>query len=66
MEILNIYDTKQVCCSECGSCIGEIEYDAEIIRAKCGKCANPLPEGDDILYTINQIKDSKKEILVTA
>jgi hypothetical protein len=45
--------------------VGEVAYDAEIIRAKCGKCANPLPEGDDILYTINKIRNNKREILVT-
>ena len=44
---LNIYDEKPVVCVECNRCIGEVEYDAEIIRPKCGKCANPTPEGDD-------------------
>lgn len=53
MENLNIYDTKQISCSQCGLWIGEVCYDAEIIHAKCGKCANPLPEGDDILYSLN-------------
>ena len=51
---LNIYDEKTISCVECGRCIGEVEYDAEIIRPKCGKCANPMPEGDDKLsYTVN-------------
>ena len=61
---MNLYDTKQIKCSKCGSWVGEVSYDAEIIRAQCGKCANPLPEGDDILYTINKIRNAKREILV--
>ncbi len=53
---MNIYDLKQINCVECGKTIGEIDYDAEIIRPKCGKCANPLPEGDDkVRYTVNSI-----------
>ncbi len=57
---LNIYDTKQISCIECGRDIGEVEYDAELIRPKCGKCANPIPEGDDkIMYTANSYKFKK-------
>lgn len=65
MQKLNIYDTKQINCTECGGWIGEVDCDAQIIRAKCGKCANPLPEGDDILYSISKIQNYKKPILVT-
>jgi hypothetical protein len=64
VEKLNIYDTKQISCSQCGVWIGEVDYDAQVILPKCGKCANPLPEGDDILYGINKVSN-KKEILVT-
>ena len=46
--------------------MGELDYDAEVIRPLCGPCANPLPEGDDILYTvsnmINQHKQKQLEI----
>lgn len=56
---MNIYDTKPISCSTCGKSIGEVDYDAEIIFPKCGKCANPLPEGDDKLsYTVTRILNS--------
>ena len=56
---LNIYDQRPVSCVGCGRCIGEVEYDAEIIRPKCGKCANPIPEGDDkVGYTVSAIRTS--------
>jgi hypothetical protein len=42
---MNIYDTKSVHCSKCGKFIGEIEFD--VILPKCGKCTDPIPEGDD-------------------
>lgn len=44
---MNIYDTKSVYCSKCGKFIGEIDFDAVVILPKCGKCADPIPEGDD-------------------
>ena len=57
---LNIYDQRSISCVECGRCIGEIDYDAEVTRPKCGRCANPIPEGDDkIAYTVNAIMVSK-------
>jgi len=57
---MNIYDLKQVSCVNCGKIIGEVDYDAELIRPKCGKCANPMPEGDDkLMYTASSISRSK-------
>lgn len=54
---MNIYDTKVVRCSVCGKAIGEVEYDAELIRPKCGHCAEPLPQNDDkAMYIINTIR----------
>jgi len=44
---LNIYDTKVVRCVICDKSIGEIEFDAEIIRPKCGQCSNPMPDPRD-------------------
>ena len=38
---MNIYDTKTIRCSVCKQVIGEVDYDAEVIRPKCGQCANP-------------------------
>ena len=46
---VNIYDTKSIKCIICGKFIGEIDYDAQVILPKCGKCANPKPEGGDSL-----------------
>lgn len=58
---MNIYDTKAVYCKSCGKFIGEIEYDAEVILPKCGKCADPKPEGDKILYTVSAIRNQYNE-----
>ena len=44
---MNIYDTKQIRCAVCKKAIGEIDYDAEIFRPKCGQCANPTPHPKD-------------------
>lgn len=62
---MNIYDTKSILCSRCNISIGEIDYDAEVIRPLCGKCANPLPEGDKIIYTMSHFQNNsiKKSIL---
>ena len=56
---MNTYDAKQIKCKLCGKVIGMVESDAEIVFPKCGNCANPLPEGDDILYTINKSESSQ-------
>ena len=58
---LNLYDTKTISCTKCGKCIGEVDYDCEIIRPLCGKCAHPLPEGDTILYAISAIRSKTKD-----
>ena len=60
-ERLNIYDTKTIPCAQCGKCIGEVEYDSQVIRPLCGKCANPIPEGDKILYAISAIQTRSKK-----
>ncbi|MFB5614385.1 MAG: hypothetical protein ACE5RI_04725 [Candidatus Nitrosomaritimum yanchengensis] len=50
---LNIYDTKSISCVICGLVIGEVDYDAEIIRPKCGQCSNPtLDPKDKMPYLI--------------
>lgn len=48
---MNIYDTRVIHCSKCDKYIGEVEFDAEIILPKCGKCANPIPSIPDIVGT---------------
>ena len=44
---MNIYDTKPIRCVECKKTIGEIDFDAEVVRPKCGQCANPTPHVND-------------------
>ncbi|MDH3340421.1 MAG: hypothetical protein OEL84_03940 [Nitrosopumilus sp.] len=44
---MNIYDTKSISCAICKQVIGEVDFDAEIIRPKCGQCANPTPHVKD-------------------
>jgi len=59
---MTLYDTNPVRCTKCGKPIGEVDFDAELIRPLCGNCANPLPCGDDhISYTINSINNKRKE-----
>ena len=55
---MNIYDTKTISCRNCGKSIGEIDYDAEIILPQCGHCANPMPEGDNIVYTASYFQNN--------
>jgi len=47
VDDINIYDTKQIRCAVCKKPIGEVDYDAEIFRPKCGQCANPTPDTKD-------------------
>ena len=65
---MNIYDTKTILCRSCKTSIGEIDYDAEVMLPLCGKCANPLPEGDNILYTASHFKNNPplKKIPITS
>ena len=44
---LSICDTKPLSCTICKQVIGEVDYDAEIIRPRCGQCANPTPHIKD-------------------
>lgn len=60
---MNIYDTRQIHCSQCGKRIGEVDYDAEIILPKCGKCSNPMPENDDkVMYTLSRYQSTSMVI----
>ena len=63
---MNIYDTKTVSCRNCGKSIGEIEYDAEVILPQCGHCANPMPEGEKILYTVSAILNHPQKKMIPA
>jgi hypothetical protein len=58
---MNIYDTKVISCKQCEKQIGEVEYDAKVINPLCGQCANPIPEGDKILYTVSNFQSQKKK-----
>ena len=57
---MNLYDTKIIRCIKCDKHIGEIDYDAEVMRPECGHCANLLPYGDDHLsYTLSSMKNKQ-------
>ena len=62
--VMNIYDKKSVRCSKCDRFIGEIDYDAVVTLPKCGRCANPLPEGDDkVQYIVNKFNKNPKSLV---
>lgn len=61
---MNIYDKKSVRCSQCDRFIGEIDYDAVVTLPRCGRCANPMPEGDDkVQYIVNKFNKSSKSLV---
>lgn len=50
---LSICDTKPLSCTICKQVIGEVDYDAEIIRLKCGQYSSPtLHVNDKMPYLI--------------
>ncbi len=57
---LNIYDTKTIRCIECDMSIGEIDYDANVIRPICGQCEDPRPDVKDQLSNRMKIPIDKK------
>ena len=57
---LNIYDTKTIRCLECDKPIGEIDYDANVIRPMCGLCNDPKPDVKDQLSLRMKIPANKK------
>ena len=57
---LNIYDTKTIHCIECTKPIGEIDYDANVIRPICGQCDDPRPDAKDQLSYRMKIPVNKK------
>ena len=61
---MNLYDTKPIYCARCENSIGEVEWDSKIINPLCGKCANPMPEGDKILYVISNFQSQSNKHLV--
>lgn len=63
---MNIYDTKVIKCAKCGRYVGEVEFDAEIIFPKCGKCANPIPDGvDKLTYAVSSFNNATKLTVAT-
>lgn len=60
---MNIYDQKSIHCSKCDRFIGEIDFDAVVTLPKCGRCANPLPEGDDkVQYIVSKFNKNPKSL----
>lgn len=48
----------------CDKCIGEVDYDAEIIFPKCGRCANPMPAIHDTRITDTDESKLKKPAIL--
>lgn len=60
---MNLYDKKSISCCKCERFIGEIDCDAVVILPKCGRCANPLPEGDDkVQYIVSKYNKKPKTL----
>ena len=57
---LNLYDTKIIHCVQCDKVIGEIDFDARIIRPICGHCNDPKPDILDQLSYRIKIPSNKK------
>jgi len=59
---LNIYDTKTISCIECDQPIGEIDYDANVVRPTCGQCDDPRPDVKDQLSYRMKIPTNQKSV----
>ncbi|PIW35897.1 MAG: hypothetical protein COW26_01980 [Nitrosopumilales archaeon CG15_BIG_FIL_POST_REV_8_21_14_020_33_23] len=57
---MNIYDTQVIRCIKCDKCIGEIDYEAKVIRPMCGQCYDPKPDVKDQLSYRVKITATKK------
>jgi len=58
---MNMYDKKSVNCYLCDRFIGEIDEDAIVMLPKCGRCANPMPEGDDkVQYIVSKMMNNRR------
>ena len=44
-----IYDMEDEIGCTCKKCIGEIDYDANVLRPMCGQCYDPTPHVKDQL-----------------
>ena len=63
---LNIYDTRTISCIQCDKPIGEIDFDANVIRPICGQCEDPRPDvKDQLSYRIKIPIDKKMEKTIT-
>ncbi|MCH9042033.1 MAG: hypothetical protein IIB80_07760 [Thaumarchaeota archaeon] len=57
---MNLYDTKVIRCVRCEKDLGEIDYDANVIRPMCGQCYDPTPDVRDQLSYRMKIPTNKK------
>ncbi len=57
---LNIYDTRTISCIQCDKPIGEIDFDANVIRPICGQCDDPRPNVKDQLSYRMKIPSNEK------
>lgn len=58
---LNLYDTKVLRCNQCGKCIGEIDYDSNVVFSICGVCSRLIHEtSKNNMYIKNELGTNKK------
>ncbi len=64
LYVMNIYDKKSVRCSRCDRFMGKIDADAIVVLPKCGRCANPVSEGDDkVQYIVSKFNPASKNLM---
>ncbi|QLH07460.1 hypothetical protein C5F50_10555 [Nitrosopumilus ureiphilus] len=57
---MNLYDSKTIRCVQCDKVVGEIDFDAQVIRPMCGQCDDPKPDVLDQLSYRIKIHSNKK------
>lgn len=60
---MNIYDTKPIRCAQCDKMIGEIDYNAHVIRPLCGQCYDPKPDVRDNLLHRTKIPTKVEKLI---
>ena len=61
-----MYDTQVIRCIKCNKCIGEIDFEAKVIRPMCSQCDGPRPDVRDQLSYRMKIPAKKIEQSIQA